>query len=65
MRFIAAGAFKFGAPDSDDLKNFGDFDVGDVSTGGYCIDVYESPNKAKVKPTETAPSPPLLPAPAK
>lgn len=45
MRLIPAGSFRFGSPDSDDLKNFGDVDQSTVMTAGYCIDLYEYPNR--------------------
>jgi len=51
MRFIPAGAFTMGSGNDDDMKNFSDNDAESANTGAYCVDLYEFPNKAKVKPT--------------
>lgn len=50
MRLVNAGSFRFGAPDTDDLKNFGDIDQRSVTVGAYCIDLYEYPNRARGRP---------------
>ncbi len=50
MRFIRPGSAVVGTPASDDLGNFGDRPARRVSVHGYCIDLYEYPNRADAKP---------------
>jgi formylglycine-generating enzyme required for sulfatase activity len=50
MRTVRGGAFRMGTPGSDDLGNFGDRPERRVSVRSYCIDAYEYPNQADVKP---------------
>lgn len=51
MRFIPAGKFKLGAPNSDPLKDLDDLDLEEVETEPYCIDAFEAPNRKGIKPT--------------
>ncbi len=51
MRYVPAGTFLFGAPNSDDLKNFGDLDATSRHEHAFCIDVYESPDRRGARPT--------------
>ncbi|MHB1846891.1 MAG: bifunctional serine/threonine-protein kinase/formylglycine-generating enzyme family protein, partial [Deltaproteobacteria bacterium] len=50
MRFIRQGSALLGTPASDDLGNFGDRPARRISVRGYCIDLYEYPNRSEAKP---------------
>jgi len=51
MVYIKPGTFTFGAPDSDDLKNVTDWDADQVELDGFCVDIYEGPNRKGIKPS--------------
>ncbi|MHB8420407.1 MAG: protein kinase domain-containing protein [Myxococcales bacterium] len=50
MRYVHGGSFRLGTPASDDLGNFGDRPERRAAVRGYCIDLYEYPNRAGAKP---------------
>jgi serine/threonine protein kinase/formylglycine-generating enzyme required for sulfatase activity len=50
MAFVAAGPFKMGTARDDPMMGFDEKPLATVSVEGFCIDVYEHPNKKGVVP---------------
>lgn len=51
MRFIAAGAFKMGTSGDDPMRGFDERNLTSVEVSGFCVDVFEYPNKRNASPT--------------
>lgn len=51
MRFVPAGAFKMGTSGDDPMRGFDERNLASVDVPGFCVDVYEFPNKRGSSPT--------------
>jgi len=51
MRLVAAGAFKMGTAPGDPMMGFDEKTLSSVEVGGFCVDIFEYPNKRGVAPT--------------
>ncbi|MFL5319514.1 MAG: formylglycine-generating enzyme family protein [Myxococcaceae bacterium] len=51
MRFVPASAFKMGTAGDDPMRGFDERGLASVDVSGFCIDVYEYPNKRGGSPT--------------
>lgn len=51
MRLVAAGAFKMGTAPGDPMMGFDEKTLSAVEVGGFCVDIFEYPNKRGVAPT--------------
>jgi formylglycine-generating enzyme required for sulfatase activity len=51
MRLVAAGAFKMGTAPGDPMMGFDEKALSSVDVAGFCIDIFEYPNKRGVAPT--------------
>ena len=51
MRLVAAGSFKMGTAPGDPMMGFDEKALTAVDVAGFCIDIFEYPNKRGVAPT--------------
>ncbi len=51
MRLVSAGAFKMGTPPGDPMMGFDEKALSSIEVGGFCIDIFEYPNKRGTAPT--------------
>ena len=51
MRLVAAGSFKMGTAPGDPMMGFDEKALTSVDVGGFCVDIFEYPNKRGVAPT--------------
>ncbi len=51
MRLVGAGAFKMGTAPGDPMMGFDEKTLSAVEVGGFCVDIFEYPNKRGVAPT--------------
>lgn len=51
MRFITTGSFKMGTSGDDPMRGFDERNLASVEVPGFCIDVYEYPNRRNAAPT--------------
>ena len=51
MRLVGAGAFKMGTPPGDPMMGFDEKALSSVEVPGFCVDIFEYPNKRGVAPT--------------
>lgn len=51
MRLVAAGTFKMGTAPGDPMMGFDEKALTSVDVGGFCVDIFEYPNKRGVAPT--------------
>ncbi len=51
MRLVSAGSFKMGTAPGDPMMGFDEKALSSVEVGGFCVDIFEYPNKRGTSPT--------------